>query len=69
MGIQACNLNNLPENNKMSFCKLSFNPFKFLVLLKLRRLLAYDSLATNFLCGRRSQGKDCWVHSGQDVRY
>lgn len=55
MGMQNCNLHNLPENYTMRYCKFA--------QAHSSRLLPCIDVAPTFLCGRRRKREYCWLHT------
>lgn len=72
MGMQACNLQNLPENYSMKYCtsRTLIHTTRFLLRGKncTLRLVPLIVLAWPVLRCGGPKGKDCWVHTGEDVR-
>ncbi len=60
MGMQNCNLHNLPENYTMRYCKFA--------QAHSSRLLPCIDVAPTFLCGRRREREYCWLHTRKNVR-
>jgi len=60
MGMQNCNLHNLPENYTMRYCKFA--------QAHSSRLLPCIDVAPAFLCGRRREREYRWLHTRKNVR-
>lgn len=56
MGMQACNLQNLPENYTMKYCERNSLPTDVLTVLTSPRFVPSPHLAISVICRRGPQG-------------
>jgi len=64
--MQACNLQNLPENYQMKYCT-EFDREPWTCSESANRPISSLDMATTFVCGTGPQGTNSGVHTCKDV--